>query len=107
MTSQPETTAGEPRKLKVRRAPKYVPFMIAGALAAVVTAAIFTSVAPPSEEFETSAIFGFFTVLLLIPGVILGSIAALILDRRSVRRSKTLVVQPLPDDNSNAEAETA
>ena len=107
MTSQPETTSGEPRKLTVRRAPKYVPFMIAGALAGVVTAAIFTFMAPPSEEFEPSSIFGFFTVLLLIPGATLGAVMALILDRQGRRRSKTLLAAPLPDDHSNAEAETA
>lgn len=107
MTSQPEPTAGEPRKLNVRRAPKYVPFLIAGALVGVVAAAIFTSMAPPSEQFTTSSIFGFFTVLLLVPGVILGAALALILDKRSLRRSKTLVAQPLTDEGTNPEAEIA
>ncbi|MHA7268560.1 hypothetical protein [Arthrobacter sp. HLT1-20] len=107
MTSQPESTPGEPRKLTVRRAPKYVPFMIAGALAGIVTAAIFTSIAPPSEQFETSSIFGFFAVLMVLPGAGLGAIVALVLDRASTRRSKTLLVTSLPDDDSNADAETA
>lgn len=107
MTSQPETTSGEPRKLTVRRAPKYVPFLIAGALAGIVTAAIFTSISPSSEQFETSSIFGFFAVLMVLPGAGLGAIVALVLDRSSTRRAKTLLAQSLPDDDNNADAETA
>lgn len=107
MTSQPETTSGEPRKLTVRRAPKYVPFMITGAIAGIVTAAIFTTVSPSSEQFETSSIFGFFAVLMVLPGAGLGAIVALVLDRSSTRRAKTLLAQSLPDDDNNADAETA
>lgn len=107
MTSQPETTSGAPRKLHVRRAPKYVPFLIAGALAGVATAAIFTFMFPPSAEFETSSIFGLFAVLMILPGTGLGAIVALVLDRQGRRRAKTLVMESLPDDESNAEAETA
>lgn len=107
MTSQPETTPGEPRKLKVRRAPKYVPFLIAGALAGVATAAIFTYMLPPTEGFETSSVFGLFTVLLILPGAGLGAIVALVLDHRGRRRTKTLIAEALPDDERNAAAETA
>lgn len=107
MTSQPETTSGEPRKLKVRRAPKYVPFLIAGALVGVVVAAFFTFTLPPSEDFETSSVFGLFAVLMVLPGAGLGAIVALVLDLQGRRRAKTMIVESLPDDNSNAEAETA
>ncbi|MFQ4148619.1 hypothetical protein AAGW05_07980 [Arthrobacter sp. LAPM80] len=107
MTSQPETTSGEPRKLMVRRAPKYVPFLIAGALAGVVTAAIFTFMFPPSQDFETSSVFGLFAVLMVAPGAGMGAIVALVLDRQGRRRAKTLLVEPLPEDESNANAESA
>ncbi|MGP9501083.1 hypothetical protein ACT3TS_02580 [Specibacter sp. AOP5-B1-6] len=107
MTSQPETTSGEPRKLKVRTAPKYVPFLIAGALVGIAAAAILTFTLPPSEDFEASSVFGLFAVLLVLPGAGLGAIVALVLDLQGRRRAKTLIVEPLPDDNSNAHAETA
>ena len=107
MTSQPETTSRVPRKFKVRRAPKYVPFMIAGGLAGVVTAAVFTYMLPPSAEFEISSVFGLFTVLLVLPGIGLGAIVALVLDFRGRRQAKTLIAEALPDDESNAPAETA
>lgn len=107
MTSQPETTPGEPRKLEVRRAPKYVPFLIAGALAGVATAAIFTFLFPENGEFAASSVFGLFTVLLVLPGMGLGAIVALILDRRGRSKSKILLAQSLPDDESNRGAEEA
>ena len=102
MTSQPETAPGEPRKLKVRRAPKYVPFLIAGAVAGGAT-----DMLPPTEGFETSSVFGLFTVLLILPGAGLGAIVALVLDHRGRRRTKTLIAEALPDDERNAAAETA
>lgn len=107
MTSQPDSTSAEPRKLSVRRAPKYVPFMIAGAIVGIMVAAVLTLALPPNEKFETSSVFGMFAVLMLAPGVGLGAIAALLLDRQSRRRATTLVAQPLPDDESNVEGETA
>ena len=106
MTSQPDSASGEPRTLSVRRAPKYVPFMIAGAIVGIVVAAVMTLALPPNDQFETSSVFGMFAVLMLAPGVGLGAVAALLLDRQGRRRAKTLVAQPLPDDESNAGAET-
>ena len=107
MTSQPETTSGERRKLQVRRAPKYVPFLIAGGLAGVATAALFTFLFPSSGDFDASSVFGLFAVLLVIPGAGMGALVALVLDRRGRRKAKTMLVESLPDDDSNAEAETA
>lgn len=112
MTSQPETTPaqpspGEPRKLQVRRAPKYVPFLIAGALAGLATAAIFTFMFPQDGDFDASSVFGLFAVLMILPGMGMGAVVALVLDHRGRRRSKTLVIESLPDDNGNAEAEKA
>ncbi|AIY02631.1 hypothetical protein ART_3032 [Arthrobacter sp. PAMC 25486] len=106
-TSPPEITAGEPRKLQVRRAPKYVPFLIAGGLAGVATAALFTFLLPSDGDFAATSVFGLFAVLMVLPGVGLGALVALILDHQGRRKTKTLLVESLPDDNSNAEAETA
>ncbi len=122
MTSQPDnttpatpeaeasgaaSTVGAARKLQVRRAPKYVPFLIAGALAGVATAAIFTFMFPADEQFAASSVFGLFAVLLVLPGMGLGAVVALVLDRQGRKKSETLVVEQLPDDNGSASAETA
>ena len=107
MTSQPESTSGEPRKLQVRRAPKYVPFLIAGGLAGVATAALFAFLFPSDGDFAPSSVFGLFAVLMVLPGVGMGALVALVLDRQGRRKAKTLLAESLPDDDSNAEAETA
>jgi len=111
MTSQPAQNPSETpvptverRELTVRRAPKFVPFMIAGALAGVVTAAIFTLLSPGVEQFEPSSIFGFFTVLLMVPGAGLGAIVALVIDRQSVRRARSAIVESVPDNEGGPDA---
>lgn len=105
MTSQPvepatETTAPTPerRSVTVRRAPKFVPFLIAGAVVAAIVAGILTAFSPSTQDYATTSVFGFFFVLLLIPGVGLGAVAVLIIDRMSFRRTETAVVESVQDD---------
>lgn len=105
MTSQPINdpldAISEPverRELTFRRAPKYVPFMIAGAVAGAIVAGILTLVSPGVEQFTAGSIFGFFAVLLMLPGIGLGAVAALAIDRRSVRHARTAVVESVPED---------
>lgn len=104
MTSQPvDPTAaaaqvpGERRELSVRRAPKFVPFMIAGALVGVIVAGILAYNSPGVEQFALSSIFGFFAVLLVLPGVGLGAAVALVIDRQSVRKARTAVLEEVPE----------
>ena len=111
MTSQPVDPSaaatsgpGERRELTVRRAPKFVPFMIVGALLGVVAAGIFTLLSPSTEDFEPSSVFGFFSVLLVLPGLGLGAVAALVIDRQSVRRARTAVVESLPESDDDTSA---
>lgn len=108
MTSQPvepnsDVTSEMPerRQLSVRRAPKYVPFMISGVVLAFIVAAILTAVSPSTEQFATSSVLGFFFVMLLVPCVGLGAVVALIIDRRSLRRAETAVVETVPADKPN------
>lgn len=107
MTSQPDNSSSAPRKLSVRRAPKYVPFLVAGALVGIAAAAVLAFSRSSSEDFDASSVFGLFAVLLVLPGMGLGALAALLLDRQGRRHTKTLLVESLPDDNTNAEAERA
>ncbi len=107
MTSQPvDPAAGvaqpgpQRRRLTVRRAPKYVPFMVAGALLGVIVAAILTLVSNGAEQFGSGSVFGFFAVLLMVPGVGLGAVVALVIDRRSIRRTETAVVESVAEDGT-------
>ncbi|WP_411374546.1 hypothetical protein ACLH0K_16100 [Arthrobacter sp. MPF02] len=87
----------ERREITVRRAPKYVPFLVLGALVGIAAAAMVAYALPGSESFDRGAVFGFFMVMLAGAGAILGAVLALILDRRSVKRRQRAVVESVPD----------
>ena len=87
----------ERREITVRRAPKYVPFLVLGGLVGFGVAAFLAYGLPGDEAYDAGAVFGFFMILCGAGGVILGGILALILDRLSVRRTKHAVVESVPD----------
>ena len=92
-----EETPAERREVTVRRAPKYVPFLILGGLVGVAVAAAVAYGLPGDESFDRGSVFGFFLVMFGAGGAILGAIAALLLDRRSVKRQKRAIVEAVPD----------
>jgi hypothetical protein len=81
----------------VRRAPRYVPFLILGGLVGVAVAAVIAFTVPGSESYDPGSVFGFFMILFAAGGALLGAAAALVLDRLSVRRAEHAVVEALPD----------
>lgn len=87
----------ERREITVRRAPKYVPFLILGGMVGVAAAAVIAYALPGDASYDRGAVFGFFMVLCAAGGVILGAIAALVLDRLSVRRARHAVVEAAPE----------
>jgi hypothetical protein len=93
----------ERREVTVRRAPKYVPFLILGALAGIGVAAFVAFGLPGSAAFDSGAVFGFFMVMFAGGGAILGAIVALVLDRRSVRRQERAVVESVPDSEPDTD----
>ena len=95
----------ERREVTVRRAPKYVPFMIAGALMGVAVAAIIAYALPGDTSYDRSSVFGFFTVFCGAGGAILGAVTALVLDRMSVRHSERAVVESVPESTPDADDE--
>lgn len=81
------------REVVVRRAPKFVPFMAAGTVLGVVVAAVTALAGPESAEFNRGAVFGFFAVLFGLAGLLVGAVAALVLDRVGVRRAEHLFAE--------------
>jgi hypothetical protein len=94
--TQPETP--ERREITVRRAPKYVPFLILGGLVGFAVAAFLAYGVPGDPSYDRGSVFGFFMVLCGGGGVILGAVAALVLDQVSVRRTRRAVVESAPDN---------
>lgn len=92
-----EEHPAERREVTVRRAPRFVPFLILGALVGIGAAAFVAFGLPGSASFDSGAVFGFFMVMFAGGGAILGAVVALVLDRRSVKRRERAVVEPVPD----------
>ena len=95
----------ERREVTVRRAPKYVPFLILGALVGVAAAAVAAYAVPANPSFDAGAVFGFFMVLFAGGGAILGAVLALVLDRRSIKRQQRAVVEAVPDSEPDTDAQ--
>ncbi|TLM70933.1 hypothetical protein [Pseudarthrobacter sp. NamB4] len=100
-----EELPAERREITVRRAPKYVPFLILGALLGVGAAAVAAFSVPPNPSFDAGAVFGFFMVAFAAAGAILGAVVALVLDRRSIKRQERAVVEPVPDSEPDTDSQ--
>ncbi|MFD5276050.1 hypothetical protein ACFWIX_00675 [Pseudarthrobacter sp. NPDC058362] len=96
-----EPSPAERREVTVRRAPKYVPFLVLGAVVGILAAAVVAYALPGSDSFDPGAVFGFFLVMFAGGGAILGAILALLLDRRSVRKQQRAVVEAVPEEEQD------
>lgn len=98
-----EETPAERREVTVRRAPKYVPFLILGAVVGIIAAAVVAYAVPGDASFDPGAVFGFFLIMFAAIGAILGAGLALVLDRRSVKRQQRAVVEAVPDSEPDTD----
>jgi predicted lipid-binding transport protein (Tim44 family) len=78
----------ERRDVTVRRAPKFVSFVLLWALLGVIAAAISAYTGPENPDFTRGTIFAFLAVLFALAGVLIGSLLFLVIDRVSVKRAK-------------------
>jgi uncharacterized membrane protein YdjX (TVP38/TMEM64 family) len=84
----------------VRRAPRYGRFIALGVVVGVVVALILTFAfngRPSSPElglqFDKGQVFGFLMLLCGVIGAALGAVAALLIDRATARRAKSVVAE--------------
>ncbi|WP_205754445.1 tripartite tricarboxylate transporter TctB family protein [Arthrobacter sp. CAU 1506] len=86
----------ERRDVTVRRAPRFVPFVLIWAVLGVVAAAISAYTGPENPDFTRGTIFAFLAVLFALAGILIGSLLFLVIDRISVKRAKpaTAVAEP-------------
>lgn len=93
------------RQITVRRAPKFVPFLITGGLLGAIAAIIFGSGGDLPDGYTNQSAFGYFLVLFVAAGVLVGGVAVLVVDRLSVKRARRATVEELPEgaeDNGEA-----
>jgi len=88
--------------LTVHRSPRYTNFMILGAIFGVLLALVLTVAFPDSADFDKGQIFGFLLLAGLAVGVLLGCLAALLLDRTIGRRAHTVRADRLTGEDSGA-----
>ncbi|MDQ4502454.1 hypothetical protein [Sinomonas sp. ASV322] len=88
------------RRITVRRAPKYVPFLVAGALLGAIVAAIIGYTGPVPDGYTRGSIFGYFLVIFVAAGLLVGGVVVLILDRVSIARARKAIVEELPEDEA-------
>ena len=96
----PEHSQDRIETVRVRRAPKIPVFLIAGALLGVVVAMILTFASDGTEQvspntgvlYSQGQVFGFLLLICIPVGLALAGVVALVLDRRSRRRTHEVAV---------------
>lgn len=78
---------------RIRRAPKYPAFMIVGGGIGAIVTFILTRAFPADPAIGFAALFGYFALYGVTAGVVLGAIAALVLDRVLLKRARPAVVE--------------
>lgn len=69
-----------------------------GALIGFIAALIVAYTGPADPTLTRESVLGFFTVVFAIPGVLVGGLLALLLDRISVRRMKQATAERTDDE---------
>lgn len=68
---------------RVRRAPRYVSFIVTGVAVAVLASLVIVLTLPLNPEYSATATFGYVATVLGLVGGLLGGAVAVLLDRRS------------------------
>ena len=90
MQEPQDDLSGEAR---IRRAPRLGRFLFLGGVVGLLGTLIATSLFPADPNVGFAALFGYFALYGVPIGVALGAMLALVLDRISLRRSRTVAVE--------------
>ncbi|GAA1441176.1 hypothetical protein [Leifsonia poae] len=92
----------------VQRSPRYFRFMLAGAILFAIVALILTFAFPENPTYDRGAVFGFLLAIGVAVGVTIGAVVALLVDRSTTRRARTVTADRLtvhPEDPEEAVAD--
>jgi hypothetical protein len=87
------TRSVESGSARIRRAPKYPPFLIIGGGVGAIATFILTMSYPVDPAVGFGPLFGYFSLFGIPAGVAVGALVALVLDRVSVRRARAATVE--------------
>ncbi|WP_374945834.1 hypothetical protein [Agreia sp.] len=76
----------------VRRSPRYVRFIVVGVVFAILLTLILTFVFPEQPNYSRAQVFGFVGIILVTVFVGLSAGIAVVVDRASNRRARTVVM---------------
>jgi len=79
-------------EVSIRRAPRIGVFLVLGAVLGALVTLILTSLFPADPSVGFLASFAYFCLYGIPAGVLLGGLVALVLDRISIRRARTVTV---------------
>lgn len=92
--SQPESrTTDSIAEVRIRRAPRLWVFLLLGSIVGAIVTLIVTSLAPSDPKVGFAASYGYFCLYGVPAGFALGTAVGLLLDRRSVRRARTVTAE--------------
>jgi hypothetical protein len=99
----PVTTSIEQGTVRVRRAPRFAPFIVLGIVAGAVVALILTLAFPVDPAVGFGGTFGYFVLIGVALGALVGAAVVLVLDAISRRRAasgtaEVTSVDPAPID---------
>jgi hypothetical protein len=89
---EPRTTEST-AEVRVRRAPRLPVFLLLGAIVGAIATLIITSLGPAGTKVGFAATYGYFCLYGVPAGIVLGAVLGLALDRRSVRRARTVTAE--------------
>ncbi|WP_174777049.1 hypothetical protein [Cryobacterium lactosi] len=92
---EPTETVVAEQTLVVRRSPRYMSFMIVGAVIGALLALVLTVSYPQNPEFDPAQVFGFLLLGGVAIGVAVSCLVAIVLDRIVGRSATTVVVDRL------------
>ncbi|MDN4642137.1 hypothetical protein QCD70_17965 [Agreia sp. PsM10] len=85
-------SASSTHDVVVRRSPRYVRFIVVGAVVAILATLVLTFVFPEQPNYSRAQVFGFVGIILVTVFVGLAAAIAVVVDRLSSRRARTIVM---------------
>ncbi len=79
--------------VRVRRAPKFGAFIVVGAGIALIATLIVTALFPSDPSVGYATLVAYFSLFTIPAGVVIAAVIALIVDRRSSKRAKTIAAE--------------